>query len=287
MHNFLVKYAIWISNVNEPLPLPLLYWYATSGAGGLRSGNQLILGNAKQYNDMKFHHNSRYGLGRTDLFPDFCGDVLYDVPGTHVDKFIFFQTLDILFFFISAHLSIKHHSFRNLLTLNNYRYQTCKRHIMKFYLLIPKHLIIQLVKLQIDILKLYTTFWHCKKKKKKSDYFWTRVYVQIFYPHTDPYKHFFLCCTIPEWNSIPARAVKATSVESFKIHLAGRPQRDQPWSGTPTHPWYTPEEDWGLPYQTRPVIQNWEKSCLQPQLTEVESVHLLPLFEFILGSFAP
>ena len=71
-------------------------------------------------------------------------------------------------------------------------------------------------------------------------------------PHTDPYKHSFLCRTIPEWNSLPARAVEATSVESFKTHLAGRPQRDQPWSGTPTHPRHTPEEDCGLLYQTRP-----------------------------------
>ena len=69
-------------------------------------------------------------------------------------------------------------------------------------------------------------------------------------PHTDPYKYFFLCRTIPEWNSLPASAVEATSVESFKTHLAGRPQRDQPWSGTPTHPRYTPEEDCGLLYQT-------------------------------------
>ena len=69
-------------------------------------------------------------------------------------------------------------------------------------------------------------------------------------PHTDPYKHFFLCRTIPEWNSLPASAVEATSVESFKTHLAGRPQRDQPWSGTSTHPRHTPEEDCGLRYQT-------------------------------------
>ena len=47
-------------------------------------------------------------------------------------------------------------------------------------------------------------------------------------PHTDPYKHFFLWRTIPEWNSLPASAVEATSVESFKTHLAGCLQRDQP-----------------------------------------------------------
>ena len=34
---------------------------------------------------------------------------------------------------------------------------------MKIYLLISKHLVIQLAKLQIDILSLSTTFWHCQK----------------------------------------------------------------------------------------------------------------------------
>ena len=91
-----------------------------------------------------------------------CGDILYDVPLTHVD--IFYYTLDIRgflgFFFISAHLSIKHHIFPTLPTLDNYRYHSLKRNIMKFNLLIPKHLIIQLIKLQIDILNLNTTFWH-------------------------------------------------------------------------------------------------------------------------------
>ena len=78
--------------------------------------------------------------------------------------------------------------------------------------------------------------------------------------HTDPYKHFFLCRTIPEWNSLPASAVEATSVESFENHLAGRPQRDQPWSGTPTHPRHTPEEDCGLRYQTSLTTKSHEFS---------------------------
>ena len=63
--------------------------------------------------------------------------------------------------------------FRTLLILDNYRYQTWKRNIVKFYRLIPKHLIIQLVKFQIDILKPNTTFLTLKKK---SDYFGKRVY---------------------------------------------------------------------------------------------------------------
>ena len=68
-----------------------------------------------------------------------------------------------VFVFISANLSIKHHIFRTLLTSDKYRYQARKWNIVIFYLLIPKHLIIQLVKYQIDILNLNTTFWHCKK----------------------------------------------------------------------------------------------------------------------------
>ena len=139
--------------MNGLLPHHLLCWYASSGAGGHWSGNQLILGNAKQYSDMKLLHISRYGLGRTDLFLDFCGDVLYDVPPTHV----YFIKLWICVC-ISAHLSIKHHIFRTLLTLDNYRYQMRKWNIMKFYLLIPKYLLIQLVKLQINILKSHFTF---------------------------------------------------------------------------------------------------------------------------------
>ena len=38
------------------------------------------------------------------------------------------------------------------------------RNITKLYLLIPKHLIIQLTKLQFCILNLSTTFRHCRKK---------------------------------------------------------------------------------------------------------------------------
>ena len=51
---FLVKYAIWISNMKELLPHPLLCWYATSDAGELRNGNQLILSNAQQHSAIKF-----------------------------------------------------------------------------------------------------------------------------------------------------------------------------------------------------------------------------------------
>ena len=100
------------------------------------------------------------------------------------------------------------------------------------------------VAVPVDALNLETPDPRTRKKHKYT--------YKHLTPHTDPYKHFFLCRTIPEWNSLPASAVEATSVESFKTHLAGRPQRDQPWSGTPTHPRHTPEEDCGLRYQTRP-----------------------------------
>ena len=46
-----------------------------------------------------------------------------------------------------------------------------------------------------------------------------------------------MCHTILEWNLIPA-----SIAESFKAHLACHPQRDQPWSGSPTHSQHTPEK---------------------------------------------
>ena len=51
--------------------------------------------------------------------------------------------------------------FLTFLTLDNYKYHARKRN-MKFYLLTPKDLIIQLAKLQSDVLYLNTTFRHCK-----------------------------------------------------------------------------------------------------------------------------
>ena len=50
--------------------------------------------------------------------------------------------------------------------------------------------------------------------------------------------------------SLPASAVEGTAVESCKTHLAGCPQRGQPWSGTSAHPRHTLEEDCGLHHQT-------------------------------------
>ena len=77
--------------------------------------------------------------------------------------------------FLSLSVNLTSH-FSNLLILDNYRYQTHERNIPKFYLLTPKHLIIQLTNLQIDIMNLSTNFPHCRKN---SDYFWTRVYITI------------------------------------------------------------------------------------------------------------
>ena len=71
-----------------------------------------------------------------------------------------------------AQLSFWHWIFRTLLILDTSRYQTCKRNITKFQLLIKKHLIIPVTKMLSDLLNLSITFWHWKK----SDYSWTRVY---------------------------------------------------------------------------------------------------------------
>ena len=72
-----------------------------------------------------------------------------------------------------------HRIFRTLLTSDNNSSKTSQWNIMKFYLHTLKHLVIQLVKLQIYTLNLTATFWHCKKK---SHYFWTGVYNA----HADP-----------------------------------------------------------------------------------------------------
>ena len=61
--------------------------------------------------------------------------------------------------------------FRTLLILHNYGYQMCKRTITGSYLLIPNHLMIQLVKLQSDLCNLKITF-----RKKYFDYYWTNMH---------------------------------------------------------------------------------------------------------------
>lgn len=43
---------------------------------------------------------------------------------------------------------------------------------------------------------------------------------------TNELKNFFINRTVPDWNLLPASTVEASSVESFKARLAGRPQRD-------------------------------------------------------------
>ena len=110
-----------------------------------------------------------------------------------------------------------------LLTLDNYRYQTHERNITKFYLLIPKHLIIRLTKLPVCTLKLSTTFWHCRKN---SDYFWTRVYIggipggMTFHDDIIKWKHFPRYWTFYEGNppvtgGFPSQRPVARSFDVF------------------------------------------------------------------------
>ena len=146
---FLVKYVIYISNMNELLPHPLLCWYATSGAGGLRRGNQLILGNAQQYSDIKFLNILRYGLGRTDLFPDFSGDVLYDVPPTHVGKFRLLHSGYSSFSQLICELNIAFFELCWFSTTTDTK--RTKEILRNFTCSYQKHIIVQLTKLQIDI----------------------------------------------------------------------------------------------------------------------------------------
>ena len=81
------------------------------------------------------------GPGTTDLFPDSCGDVFYDVPPTHVDKFVLSHSG-------CSYLSQLICQLKSLffeLTFDNYIYHMHKRNITNFCLLIPKHIVIQLV----------------------------------------------------------------------------------------------------------------------------------------------
>ena len=90
---------------------------------------------------------------------------------TQVDKFLILYSgySFVLRVSILAYLSFWHCIFRTLLTLDNHIYQTHKRNITQFDLLMQKHLIIQLTKLQIDILNVNATFRHCKKSLNKSE----------------------------------------------------------------------------------------------------------------------
>ena len=109
MYSFLIKYAIWISKI---LPEPLLCWYAMSGAN--------------------FLDISRKGRDRSDLFPDFCGDVLYVVPSTHVDKFILLQSGSAIVsrFSISGYMSVWQSISQSLLNLEHYT--------IRYHYIIPK-----------------------------------------------------------------------------------------------------------------------------------------------------
>ena len=92
---------------------------------------------------------------RTDLIPDFCSDFAM--------VFHWLKSFSITLVFILAHLSFWHRMFRTLLNIVNYRYKTREKNIVEFYLLIQKCPIIQLAKLQIDILNWNTSFRHCQK----------------------------------------------------------------------------------------------------------------------------
>ena len=138
---FLVKYAIQISNRNELLPIPCYADMqrtvpADPGAGA--SSYWVMPSNTTIGVSEYFEIGPRQiwfifpFLRRCPLWcsADTCGRI----------SFITFW----LFGFISAYLSIQHRIFRTLLTLDNYIYQTHEQSIMKFYLLISKHLITQL-----------------------------------------------------------------------------------------------------------------------------------------------
>ena len=48
---------------------------------------------------------SSKGLSRIDLFPNFCGDVLYDVPSNHVGTFLLYILAIHFYFNLSVNLA--------------------------------------------------------------------------------------------------------------------------------------------------------------------------------------
>ena len=131
--------------MNKLLTHPLICWNATRGTGGLRRGNQLMLGNA---------------LAEWIYFP--ISAAMLPMMSHRLVWTNFVYYILAIRPFLSLSVNLTSH-FRTLLISNNYRYQTHARNITRFYLLIPKYLTIQLTKLQIDILNLSTTLRHCRK----------------------------------------------------------------------------------------------------------------------------
>ena len=152
--------------MNELLLQPPLCWYATRGTGELRRGNQLILlkllNNTSKWISLIFRDRAKAAL---IYFPISAAMFLMVFQRLMWTKFFYF-TLTIRLYHEFLSQLICHFDtafFRTLLTLDTYRFQTHKQNISKFYLIILYYLIIQITKLQIEILNLNTTFRDCKK----------------------------------------------------------------------------------------------------------------------------
>ena len=109
--------------------------------------------------------------GKSDLCLNFCGEVFYDIRPKYMDKFLLLHSGFSLVsrVSISVYLLFWHSIFRNLLSLDNYIYQTQSkilRNISPAYQNISHN---TKQKWQVDILKLNTTVWHYKKKPITSE----------------------------------------------------------------------------------------------------------------------
>ena len=87
--NMLFRYQ----TMNELLPHPPLCWYADSGAGGLRGGEQLVIYQCIMPGDTAIWISSIFqDRAVAHLVPDFCGVVLYDIPSNQVKKMFLLQS---------------------------------------------------------------------------------------------------------------------------------------------------------------------------------------------------
>ena len=147
IHCFLIQYAVKYQTTNELLlPHTLWCWYAESVAGNTDAGTSVY-----------WVMPSKTDIWISSIFGEramarliFIGYVLYEVPPSHLYEELLSPS-NYSLVSISAYLSFWYHIFA---ALDSYRYQRRKRNVTKLHLLTPKHIIIQLTKVQIGVMKI-------------------------------------------------------------------------------------------------------------------------------------
>ena len=142
-------------------------------SGELKSGNQFILGNV-QYSRMNFFDISKWDHGRTNLVPDFCSDIICDVPATLLDKSLLLHSGHSLVSWVYISVVILTPNFSNFTYFKQLQIPDAQT---KYYIILTTY----------TETPHYTTrkiaIWyiefnhHLSTLQENSDYFWTRVYM--------------------------------------------------------------------------------------------------------------